>query len=164
MKISQAEKILKDSRYGADKKKEARIVLREAKKAGKLVKPTRKKKTTTKSKAKTRVKASTKASTKTKTRSTKVKRKLKRKTKKTSNHKTRTKASARKTKTTSSRKKTTKAGKKIKFYDVKTKKYVRIPREDCRLKRSRTARGGDRLVGKYKGRELHTFVPKGFVL
>ena len=53
---------------------------------------------------------------------------------------------------------------KIKFYDVKQKKYVRIPRTDCKVRRNRSARGGDRLIGKYKGRELHTFVKKGFKL
>lgn len=165
MKIAQAQKIVKDSRYGEDKKKEARKILREAKKAGKL-RPKRKSKTavkpkTTKRKSKTIVRTKKRRVVKTKKKPSKTKAKPKARKTKT---KTKTKKLVRrKTKKTSKKSKVSSTG-KVKFYDVKTKKYVRIPREDCKIKRNRTPRGGDRLIGSYKGRELHTFVKKGFKL
>ena len=157
MKIAQAQKIVKDSRYGAAKKKEARLILKEAKKAGKLkpkkkVKPKRRLKPTTKSKKRVKsTRAKRKITVRTKRKPTAKKRKTS--TKKNSTKKLK---KAKKSKITSSG--------KIKFYDVKNKKYVRIPRADCRVRRNPSPRGGDRLIGKYKGRKLHTFVKKGFKL
>ena len=58
MSIAEAQKIIKDSRYGADKKKVARKVVSEAKKAGKLKKPLKRKTKVLKTKAKTKTKAS----------------------------------------------------------------------------------------------------------
>ena len=164
MKIAEAQKIIKDSRYGAGKKKEARLVLRVAKKAGKL-KPKKKvkpKKRPT-SKSTTRSKKRPRATLKKKP---KVRAKRKSPTKKPKRKPTKKKKLTRKkpAKTKKAKKTTVSSTAKIKFYDVKNKKYVRISRSDCKVKRNRSPRGGDRLIGKYKGRELHTFVKKGFKL
>jgi len=53
---------------------------------------------------------------------------------------------------------------KISFYDVKTGKNVMVSRELCKIKRNKSARGGDRIVCNYKGRKYSTFVPRGFEL
>jgi hypothetical protein len=160
MKIAQAQKIVSDSRYGADKKKEARKVLREAKKTGKLAP---KKKAKTKSKRTAVVKSRRTIKSKRKVKVSPRKKPTKKKTSKKLKRKTRTKK-IKKAKTTSKRSRSTSTTGKVKFYDVKTKKYVRIPRSDCKIKRNRTTRGGDRLIGNYKGRKLHTFVKRGFKL
>lgn len=167
MNIAKAQKIVKDSRYGADKKKEARKLLREAKAAGKLVTRTKRKTKTSKTTKPKRKTKTAKPKRKTKTTKTSKTAKSKRKTK-TSKKKTLKRKTKKTAKSTSKRKTTSRSAKsssaKIRFYDVKNKKYVKIPRADCKIKRNRSPRGGDRLVGTYKGRELHTFVKKGFKL
>ena len=117
-------------------------------------KPKKKAKATVKSKRTiAKPKSKRKVSPKKKLTKKKITKKLKRKSKV---------KKTKKTKATSKRSASTTD--KVRFYDVKTKKYVKIPRSDCKIKRNRTPRGGDRLIGQYKGRELHTFVKKGFKL
>jgi len=165
MKIAQAQQIVKDSRYGSEKKKEARLILREAKKAGKL-KPKKKAKASTKASTKPKRKAKLKPKRKAKLKpKRKVKPTLRKKTKTTKKKSTKKLKRAKKSKASARAKSKNPSTKgKLKFYDVKNKKYVRIPRTDCKIRRNRSARGGDRLIGKYKGRKLHTFVKKGFKL
>jgi len=184
MSIALAQKIIKDSRYGVGKKKLARRVVREAKKAGKIKKPPKRKTTiktkTIKTKAqsktkakpkstrpKTRIKVKPKPKAKTKTRPKKGKAKTKTRIKRAkSGTKGRTKNSKKTARSTSSRKNppSKTRTKRIKFYDAAKKKYVLIPRSECRVKRNKNPRGGDQLTARYKGRKLFTSVKKGFKL
>lgn len=132
--VKRAQRILADKRYSTTKKREAKKFLKEVKK--------------TKSKPKKVLKKRKKISkvSKKKPRKKATKTKVKRKAKKKAKVKT-----------------VSKSG-KIKFFDVKTKKYVSIPRGECKLKKNRSARGGDQLIANYKGRKLYTFVKRGFQL
>ena len=51
----------------------------------------------------------------------------------------------------------------IKFWYMAAKKFVFIPRSECKIKRSK-GRGGDQVIGIYQGKKLATYVPRGFEL
>jgi len=51
----------------------------------------------------------------------------------------------------------------IRFYDVAEGRVILVPREDCRIRRSR-GRGGDQVYAAVNGKKLYTFVTRGFQL
>lgn len=51
----------------------------------------------------------------------------------------------------------------IRFYDVAEGRVVSVPRENCKIRRSR-GRGGDQVYTVVNGRKLFTFVTRGFQL
>lgn len=97
---------------------------------------------------------------------------LKKKTKSTKSKRSTESKKTRKTRKTRATNKTSrKKGKKrphtkskISFFDVKTGKNIMVPREICKIKRNRSARGGDRITCTFKGRRYSTFVARGFEL
>lgn len=51
----------------------------------------------------------------------------------------------------------------MRFYNVSNGRIVSVPREDCRIRRSK-GRGGDQVYTVVDGVRLFTFVPRGFDL
>jgi len=86
----------------------------------------------------------------------KTKKTAKVKAKKTTKAKTKTKAGK--------KKKRAHTAAKISFYDVKTGKNIMVPRDNCKIKRNKSSRGGDRIICMHKGRKFSTFVARGFKL
>jgi hypothetical protein len=160
--LEKAQRILKDKRYSAAKRKQAREIIREAKGSSKP----KSKKLTRRSKSKSSKRRKSSRTSKTsKTRSSKKRSRTRTKGRKSGRRIARRKKNPSRTARSRSSRSTRKlGGKRIRFYDPRTKKYVNIPRSACKLKRNKNPRGRDRVVATHKGKKFSTAVPKGFKL
>ncbi len=162
--LEQAQRILKDKRYSAAKRKAARLVIREAKGSTKSRSKSKSKSKKLARRSKSRARNPRKSKAKTKS--------SKRKTRGSKSSRSRSKKGSRKlarrsknpSRTTRSRSSRKLGGKRIRFYDPRTKKYVNIPRSACKLKRNKNPRGRNRIVAMHKGKKYSTAAPKGFKL